>query len=400
MSKFLLLGLFILSAQGEMPGQAQPPSASNNQPLQFLISVEQQAITAPFSARPTLHIHNGGRVPVWLYRHARSKAVISRIEAAQSVPVSDDAPASPGNQSKGGSTLDFELVPESQQQVQTAARAEVLQSTGMPHPTLVKVAPGGDYEEKAIVHLSPAFLGTGEAQPDWGRYRFSATYGAAYSNADEINRVLGVSVWQGEITSNTVELQLLPPPASARGTVEGSVVAADGHLMTGMLVTLSDEQQHAIDQFLSDPRGQFSFEHLPAGVYWTTARYDTASVDTNAFLHVEVGGGQSTAEARLVILPTEIYEPKHMLHKPVLFRVMNSSGEPASGVGLEVTWSSGTVLDNVRGQTSEDGTVAVALIPGRNFVTLKRHHCPKQDERVDVAQGNGIDGFKLSLECR
>ena len=85
-------------------------------------------------------------------------------------------------------------------------------------------------------------------------------------------------------------------------------------------------------------------------------------MDTNAFLHVELSAGQSTAEARLVILPTEIYEPKHLLHKPVLFRIMNSSGEPASGVGLEVTWSSGTVLDNVRGQTSEDGAAALALV--------------------------------------
>jgi len=313
--------------------------------------------------------------------------------------VSEDSPR-PGNQSKGGSTLEFELTPEDQQQVQTPARAEVLQSTGMPHSRLVRVAPGEDYEEKAVVHLLPAFLGTGEAQPVWGRYRFSAKYGAAYSNADDINRVLGLSVWQGEVTSNTIELQLLTPPASARGSVGGSVVGTEGQLMSGMLVTLSDEQERSIGQLITDPRGQFLFEHLPPGLYWTTARYDVASVDTTAFQHVELTAAQSSAQARLVMLPAAIYEPKHMLHKPVLIRILDPAGAPAAGAGLEVTWSSGTVLDNVKGQTSEDGTVALALIPGRNFLTIKRRHCPKQEERADVAEGNGIDGFKFTLECR
>jgi len=57
------------------------------------------------------------------------------------------------------------------------------------------------------------------------------------------------------------------------------------------------------------------------------------------------------------------------------------------------------VVDNVKGETGSDGTVALELIVGRNFVTLKRHGCPKQDERADVADGEGIDGFEFTLEC-
>jgi hypothetical protein len=83
----------------------------------------------------------------------------------------------------------------------------------------------------------------------------------------------------------------------------------------------------------------------------------------------------------------------------VLFRVTDPAGRPLGKVSLEVIWSSGTVLDNVKGETLEDGTVALELIPGRNFATLRRRGCPKQDQRVDVTPGGGIDGFKLILEC-
>jgi hypothetical protein len=68
-------------------------------------------------------------------------------------------------------------------------------------------------------------------------------------------------------------------------------------------------------------------------------------------------------------------------------------------VGLEITWSNGPVLENVKGETGSDGAVALELIPGRNFVTLKRRRCPKQEERADVAAGEGIDGFEFTLEC-
>jgi hypothetical protein len=83
----------------------------------------------------------------------------------------------------------------------------------------------------------------------------------------------------------------------------------------------------------------------------------------------------------------------------VLFRVTDSAGQPLDKVLLEVIWSSGTVLDRVKGNTLEDGTVALELIPGRNFATLRRRGCPKEDQRVDVASGGGIDAFKLVFAC-
>jgi hypothetical protein len=56
-------------------------------------------------------------------------------------------------------------------------------------------------------------------------------------------------------------------------------------------------------------------------------------------------------------------------------------------------------VDSVKGETGRDGAVALELIPGRSFVTLKRHGCPKQEERADVAAGPGIDAFQYTLEC-
>jgi hypothetical protein len=101
----------------------------------------------------------------------------------------------------------------------------------------------------------------------------------------------------------------------------------------------------------------------------------------------------------MVLIPQEIYEPQKMLHKPVLFRITDSTGRPLDRVGLEATWSNGSVIENVKGETGRDGAVALELIAGRNFVTLKRRGCPKQEERADVAAGAGIDGFGYTFEC-
>jgi len=78
---------------------------------------------------------------------------------------------------------------------------------------------------------------------------------------------------------------------------------------------------------------------------------------------------------------------------------VKSEGRPAGKVLLEVVWSSGTVLDNVKGETADDGIAALELLPGRNYVTLKQRGCPNQDARVDVAQGDGIDDSALTLDC-
>jgi hypothetical protein len=57
------------------------------------------------------------------------------------------------------------------------------------------------------------------------------------------------------------------------------------------------------------------------------------------------------------------------------------------------------VVDDVKTSTDDDGMAVMELLPGRNFVTLKRHGCHEQQERADVAPGEGVDGFKVVSDC-
>jgi len=140
--------------------------------------------------------------------------------------------------------------------------------------------------------------------------------------------------------------------------------------------------------------------HLPLGLYWLTARRKDFDEDTAVIRHVELTADEPTGSVNFLIAPPETYFPKQMVHKPVLFRIVNGRGEPLGKASLEATWSSGTVLDSVKGVTSPDGLAALELIPGRQYVTLKHKGCPNDDERVDVATGPGIDGSKLVMECK
>ena len=88
-----------------------------------------------------------------------------------------------------------------------------------------------------------------------------------------------------------------------------------------------------------------------------------------------------------------------MLHKPVLIRVIDRTGPPLEGVNLDVTWSSGAVLDDIRAKTDANGIASMELIPGSNYVSIKHKGCPEQDERADVAEGGGIDGFIFTSRC-
>lgn len=378
----------VLMAVAPLTAQTSSP-----QPLKLLISVEQQQITAPFPARVTLHLHNSGQTALWLYRHARDQAAVeltqaSRLELAESG----------ASYTTGGSVLKIQLEPAETREVATPAPTHALESVGFPHPRLVKLAPGEDYEEKAVIHLAPASVESeGARKPFWGRYRFSITYSAKFSNAEETERSLGLTVWQGEVGSNTIELELRPPTGAA--SVAGATVGAESRRVSSVLVSLSDADERLIDQMLSDPQGRFSFTELPPGLYWVTARRANSQVDTVVFRHLELTQAEPAGVIELPLLPPEVYQPKQMLHKPVLLRVTDSAGRPAENVALEIAWSSGTVLDNVKAQTGDDGAASVLLIPGRNFVTLKRRGCPKEEQRIDVAPGDGIDDSKLILEC-
>ena len=373
-----------------LPLTVSGPGAADDAPLKLLLSIEQQNIVAPFAARVTLHLHNAGNETVWLYRHARGKLppVRPRLEE-------DTGP----QQSTGGSMLAVQLEPVStgQAAMSNPAQATVFESVGFPKPKLVRLGPGEDYEEKTSIRLTPALS---EVQkPIWGVYRLMLTYKAEYSNSEEIQRSVKATVWQGEVSSNTIDVQLQPPSPESRGQISGTVDTPDSAPIYQALVSLTDQAERPVDQTTSDPEGRYSFSNLPPGLYWVTARWGAATEDTAVFRHVQLSASESAATQELVIIPQETYEPRKMLHKPVLFCITDSAGRPLDRVSLEATWANGSTVDNVKGETGGDGAVALELIPGRNFVTLKRHSCPKQEERADVPAGEGIEVFEFTFQC-
>jgi hypothetical protein len=80
-------------------------------------------------------------------------------------------------------------------------------------------------------------------------------------------------------------------------------------------------------------------------------------------------------------------------------KVTSGAGQPLEGVAVEALWSSGTVAETVKGETLADGTASLEVIPGRNYVTLKRRGCQNEERRLDVAAGDGIDGLSLQFDC-
>jgi len=359
--------------------------------LKLLVSLEQPTITAPLPARVTLNLHNAGKQTLWLFRRVRAP-----FDAAQRILEENQAP-----ETYGGSTLVVKLEPAGtvgSESEATPARGAVLESVGMPKPKLVRLGPADDYEEKVTLHLEPARSGTGgEGKPVWGRYHLSVLYRASFSNAEQIRNNLGSTLWQGEVASNTLDIDLLAP--TAQGSVAGTVTRSDSSLITDARLSLSDQNERLIDQVRTDIDGQFSFTNLPPGLYWVTARREAATEDTATFQHVDVTADQPAATLRLVMLTPEIYEPQKVLHKPVLFLVTDNAGRPLDKVRLEITFSNGALLDDLKAETGDDGLATVELIPGRNFVTLKRRKCPDQEERADVAVGQGVDDFKFVFGC-
>jgi Carboxypeptidase regulatory-like domain len=366
-------------------------------PLSLTIALQNPSVVEPFPARIELRLRNSGTTPLWLYRPL--------TDPNAPIPVRNlDEQSETTRWTRGAATLALAL---SLQGGEPSAKeapgsATVLATVGLPHPKLVRVEPGEEAEETAIVRLAPAAaaLNGQDHQPLWGRYRLTATYAAQFSNADEVARTLSVDLWHGEVTSNTVEIDLEPAPPTNTTSVAGTVVNAEGRTLAEMLVSLSDRDEHLSGQMLTDPQGRFAFTHLPGGFYWVTARRPEATEVTAVFDHVVLTPEAPAAALRLTMFPPETYDPKQILHKPVLIRVTEAGGGPAAGVELALVWSSGTVLDEVKAETAADGTAAPELIPGRNYVTLKRRGCPKEERRLDVADGSGIDDFQLTLECR
>jgi len=376
------VSLFLALAQGR--------AQTHDSALKVLISTGQNFVAEPDAARIRLHIHNPTSGTLWLYRRARGKHPPEQIIREENQPV----------ETSGGSTVEVSLVPADDKAAATAisaAEAAVLEYVDMPKPRLVKLAGGADYEETSIVRLQPA---TAEGQkPIWGTYNLAVIYGASFSNADEFQRNLGATLWQGEAKSNTINIELRPPLPDSVGELSGTTVGADLQPRGGIRVSLQDEQGQLIDQQVTGADGRFSFAHLPLAFYWVTGRQEAATEDTVTFRHQELSSAAPSAKVQLVFYPPEIYDPKKLVHKPVLLRVFDHGGQPAGGIDFDATFSNGPVMDNVKAAIGDDGMAAVELLPGRSSVSLKRRGCADQVERADVAPGGGVDNFKFVFDC-
>jgi hypothetical protein len=364
------------------PVRAQSPNGTAA--LAISISVESPDISEPFPARVTLHFHNAETHPLWLYRPVRDIGARSRSALGPS---------------PGGSTLAVHLSRAGGTASETPAVGTVLRTVGMPEPRLGCIPPGGNSEETLAVRISPATR-TGSAAPLWGDYQLSVAYSASYANGDSLARDLRVDIWQGSISSNAVTIHLSPALPASSGSVSGTVVSRQMQPDWGILVSLSDVNEHVIAQMVTGYDGAFSFSHLPFGRYWVTVRRPAATENAGFFEHADLSASQPDASLKMILLSPEEYEAKELLHKPVLFRITNSAGTPVADATLAILWSSGTIMENLRAVTDENGVAVINLLPGSNYVTIRKHHCPKLDQMANVAAGRGIDGFAMTLDCR
>jgi hypothetical protein len=371
-----------------VPGRAED--------LKLLVSVQEQNIVAPNPVRATLHFHNSGSHTFWLYRPVRSKLPGDRF----GLPAPGPGAGRPGV-TYGESLLEVRLVP------QNAAASDAEEAAGngfamapdaLPYPRLVRLAPGEDYEEKVSIHVEPAQTKAGSGdQPFWGPYKFSVVYSAEYSNEDALARNINAQLWHGQATSNTVTLELRPP--ATRGSITGTVLDSLERPYGEALVTLSDDNEDAIGQLYTDDEGRFSFAQLPPGRYWLTVRQPGSDHDTSVFRHVDVEQAGSPATVEIMMLPVEINRADRLLHKPVLYHIVDNEGHPLAKVRIAILYSAGNVVENLKVQTGDDGFAAVSLIPGTIYVTLQTAGCKKENRRADVVPGPGVDGFKFTYDC-
>jgi hypothetical protein len=364
------------------------PAQTNGPALKLLITMGQPFVAQPEAARIQLHIHNASQQTVWLYR--RAKGVKPGVE----LPHEENRPP----EATGGSSVAINLQPaEGKAGATSPAKGMVLEYVDMPKPRLVKLEAGGDYEETSIVHIEPA-LGEGQ-KPIWGVYQLAVVYSAVFSNGEEFQRNLGAILWQGEVTSNTIPIELRPALPDSTGVLSGATLGPDLQPRGGIRVSLADAQGQLIDQQVSGADGRVTFDHLPLALYWVTGRRESAAEDTVTFHHEELTSSHPSVNTQLVLYPPEVYEAKKLVHKPALIRVFAPGGQAAAGISVDAVFSNGNVLDDVKVVTGEDGLAVMELLPGRSSVSLKRHGCAEQVDRADVAPGGGVEDYKFVFEC-
>jgi len=364
--------------------------------LKLLISVEHQNIVVPNPVRAMLHFHNSGQQTIWLYRPIRRAPTASEND---SFPFGMEE-QSPG-QTTGGSTLEVQLNsmnPQASSKKGAAARGFVIVPDALPHPKLVRLAPGGDYDEKVNIHVEPVQTKPkGANQSVWGRYSLSVKYSAAYSNAEILTRDINANLWHGEVESNAVTLDL--QPATTKGSISGTVLSSTARPYNGALVTLSDNNENTLNQTYTDIDGRFSFAQLPVGQYWITVRDPDSSHDTSVFRLIDLNQANSAATVQMMVVSVEANKPDRLLHKPVLIHVVDNKGHPLAKVRLAFLLTTESIIENVKAETHDDGFVAVSLIPGLNLVTLRLPGCKSEQRQADVSYGPGVDGFKFAYSC-
>ena len=379
-----LAGIALLLPLARAQGQANSPT------LKLLISLKEPFLAEPEAARIVLHVHNSSSKTLWLYRRAKGKHPPEEIIQEENRAL----------KTTGGSTIEVRLLPADTkvaQTVVTGAEVSVLEYVQMPKPRLVKLAAGADYEETSIVHLQPA-MAEGQ-KPIWGKYQLAVIYAASFSNGELFPRALEENLWQGEVASNSITIDLRPPLPDAVGVLSGTAVGQDLQPRAGIRVSLSDANGQVIDQQVTEADGRFSFDHLPMALYWVTGRREDATQDSVTFHHQELASSLPQASVQLTFFPVETEDAKKYVHKPVLIRVFDAGRQPLGGVALNAIFSDGQVIDDLKAVTSVDGTVAMELIPGHISISLKQHGCPEQAERADVSPGSGVDGFRYVVDC-
>ena len=380
-----LTGLLALAPAVAAQGQANAPA------LKLLISPDKPFVADPEPVRIHLHIHNSTPQTLWLYRRAKARHPPEQRAYDEKAPP----------ETTGGSTVEVKLQPVDAQAAQSAispAEATVLEYVLMPKPRLVRLEAGDDYDETSIVRLHPA-LADGE-KPIWGAYRVAMVYAASFSNADEFQRILGANLWQGEVTSNAITIELRPALPDSVGVLSGSALTKDLKARLGIRVSLQKEDGLLIDQQITGEDGKFSFSRLPPALYWVTGRQEGATEDTVVYRHQELTRSAPSADVQLVFYPQEISDAYRVVHKPTLFRVFDPSGQPLGRIDLDAVFSNGMIIDDVKATTDNDGTATMQLLPGRNSVSLRMHGCPERVERADVNPGVGVDDFKYVLDCK
>lgn len=359
--------------------------------------MQKQDVVAPGPVRATLHFHNSGRQTIWLYRP---------VTGNQANDQGDSFAAGAGGYNSGQpyarSTVEVRLAPQ-----KAAASGEVkaaegsgfaMAPDGLPHPRLVPLAPGKEYVEHVSLRVTPAYIksGTGR-QAVWGSYTFSVVYSADYSNANVLARDVNAELWHGRVTSNAVTLNL--QPSSAQGTIAGTVIDSIGRPYGQALVTLDDDNENPLDQLYTDDEGKFSFTYLAAGSYWLTVRQPGSRRDTSVYREVDIKQPNAKAEVQIMMLPVRINKADRLLHKPVLFHIVDNQNHPLAKVRLEILHSSEDVIETVKGQTGENGFAAISLIPGTNYATMQMTGCKKEQRTASILPGGGVDGFQFVFDC-